>query len=284
MLRRETRPWRWVPLAVLVAVVPVIADETRRVEGLEFTRVVLAGTGEVEISQGETYELQLRGDARDLDDEPFQLGPDGLVLGKSRRNSSRNYPDVRFRVVMPELHEVRVDGAGEVYVREFTRDAGGDGETGVVRFEVDGAGDLRLFGIDAPEVELRVKGSGDLKAVRVFADTIEAVVSGSGDLYIGEVRADRGEFVVTGSGDLEVTEPGFVRDLEVSVIGSGDAGLDDVASEVAEANIVGSGTATIGACSSLLEASILGSGDVRYAGEPEIEATSFGSGEIRQRR
>lgn len=282
MMGQRDMSWRrWLPAAALLAALPVVADEMRRVEGLAFSRVILVGTSEVEISQGEVHELQLRGDARDLDDAPFYVSGDGLVLGKSRRNRSRNYPDVRFRVILPALQEVRVSGSGEAYVREFVQDLRDDEP---VRFRVDGSGNIRLFGIDAPAVELRVKGSGDLKAVRVIADSIEAVVSGSGDLFIGEIRADEGEFVVTGSGDLQVTKPGFVRDIEVSVVGSGDASLDDVASEVAEANIVGSGTATIGECANSLEASLLGSGDVRYRGDPEVESTSFGSGEVRRQK
>lgn len=252
---------------------PALA-ETRSVDGLEFRSVVLVGAGEVEISQGDGYELQLRGDPSDLDRAPFYTSGNDLVLGKTRF-SPMNYNRMQFRVVMPSLDEVRVAGSGTAYVREFTL----EGDT---QFVVDGSGDIRLYGVEAPAVKLRVKGSGDIRAVRVAAGTVEANVSGSGDLYIGSVTAETGEFVVTGSGDLEVTDGGFVRDLEVNVVGSGDARLDDVSSEGAEVNIVGSGTAVVGECANTLEASVLGSGDVRYRGTPEVESTSFGSGEIRR--
>jgi len=267
------RPRTAVLALSLSLALPALA-EMRSVDGLEFRRVVLVGAGEVEISQGDGYALQLRGDSSDLDRAPFYTSGDDLVLGKTRF-SPKSYNRLQFRVVMPALDEVRVAGSGSAYVRDFTL---GD----ATEFIVDGSGDIRLFGVEAGAVKLRVKGSGDIRAVRVAADTVEANVSGSGDLYIGSVTAEIGEFVVTGSGDLEVTDGGFVRDLEVNVIGSGDARLDDVSSEGAEVNIVGSGTAVVGQCASTLEASVLGSGDVRYGGTPEIESTSFGSGEIRR--
>jgi len=251
---------------------PALA-EMRSVDGLEFRSVVLVGAGEVEISQGDGYELQLRGDPSDLDRAPFYTSGDDLVLGKTRF-SPKSFAGVQFRVVMPTVDEVRVAGSGTAYVREFTLES-------EARFIVDGSGDIRLFGVEAPAVTLRVKGSGDLRAVRVAADRIAANVSGSGDMYIGSVTAEVGEFVVTGSGDLEVTDGGFVRDLEVNVVGSGDARLDDVSSEEAEINIVGSGTAVVGECAATLEAVVLGSGDARYRGTPEVETTTLGSGDIR---
>ncbi len=278
MMRVETPHGSWLAALTLAAALPAAA-ETRSVEGLEFNTVVLVGSSEVEISQGDGYELQLKGPADELDRQPFYVSSGGLVLGKNK-GSRRSFSDTKYRVVMPEIQKVRVAGSGTAYVREFVMDS--DSSRNDAVFLVDGSGEIRLYGIKAPGVFLRVKGSGDIRAVSITAKSVEALVSGSGDLFIGSVEADDGEFVVTGSGDLEVTEGGFVREIEVNVIGSGDARLDDVMSEIAEVNIVGSGTATLGECTGTLEASVLGSGDVRYRGDPEVESTAFGSGEIRR--
>jgi hypothetical protein len=261
----------------------VVADdeEVRRVTGLDFDGVVLVGDIEVEISQGETCELQLRGDPDDLNKEPFYLSRGRLVLGKSRRGDLRGVDDLRFRVVMPELRDLQVKGSGKAFVREYTEPDGQDEPTEI---SVDGSGDVRLFAFEGPLLRLNVRGSGDLKAAELNVDSIKALVSGSGDMYIRELTGDHAEFVITGSGDLRVTRGGFVSDIEVSVIGSGDAGLEDLGADVAEVNVIGSGSVTLGEVKKTLSASVLGSGDISHGGDPVVEKTSFGSGEIRRRR
>jgi hypothetical protein len=251
--------------------------QTRRVEGLSFTGVIVLGNSRVEISQGEDHELLLYGDERDLDTEPFHIGRgDVLVLGRSRSGARAN---LRYRVVMPNLERVVVKDSGTAFIKAFRLEDSGDRPS----FLVDGSGDLRLYGLEGPAAELRVKGSGDIKAVRVAVDNLEAVVSGSGDLYMREVQADYAEFVVAGSGDLKVTEAGYVRELEANVVGSGDARLEAVACDEADVNIVGSGSASLGIVERYLSVSIVGSGDVRYGGDPEVERTVFGSGDVRRR-
>jgi len=284
MMRAETGGARrraavLVGLALTVQAAGLRADDaqTRRVEGLSFTGVVVLGNSRAEISQGEAHELQLYGDARDLDREPFHIGRgDVLVLGRSHDGRRAN---LRYRVVMPELERVIVRDSATAFVKAFRL----EDSDGTPSFRVDGSGDLRLYGLEGPAAELRVKGSGDLRAVRVAVDTLEAMVSGSGDLYLREVQAEEGQFVVAGSGDLTVTESGYVRELEANVVGSGDARLDTVACDEAEVNIVGAGSAGLGIVDRYLTVSIIGSGDVRYSGDPQLEQTVFGSGDVQRR-
>lgn len=254
-------------------------EETRRVEGLDFNKVVVLGAASVEISQGDDMELLLRGEASYLDSEPFYVKSGTLVLGsrKSRDGSKRgSHSDrVAFRVMMPELRELKVKGSGEVYVKPF--------ELSSSLLAVDGSGAINAFELSGGDLEVRVEGTGDFRAVNINVRDLEAVVAGSGNLFIETLKADSGEFVVTGSGDLRVTEQGFVEKLEASVVGSGDIRMTSVSSVRAEANIVGSGSASIGEVGEQLNASILGSGDVVYGGSPEIERVELGSGEVRRR-
>lgn len=268
-------------VALLLAPPALFADEeVRRIEGLEFTRIALVGDVKAQIRQGDGHVLQVFGDRSDLDEEPFYVSNGGLLVLGKRRGSSRSADDVRFRVTLPVLDKLSVNGSGAAYVKTF--DLGGRDDS-VAEFVVDGSGDLRIFGLKGGSTELRVKGSGDLRAVLIDVGEIEATVSGSGDMYLKEVHAARGEFIVTGSGDLVVTEGGRVDRLEANVVGSGDIDLDDVNSRVAEVNVIGSGTATIGIVDEKLNASILGSGDIRYLGEPETDSVALGSGDIRVR-
>jgi hypothetical protein len=263
------------------------ANETRRVEGLEFDQVFLLGDSEVEIRQGEEYSLQLRGPADDLDPEPFYLKGKTLVLGARRQTFASESVDsggeLRFRIVMPELKSLRVQGSGKAYLKPFEFSSDLPRKAPDVVISVDGSGEANLFSVRGGNLDLRVEGSGDIKAARVEVDDLRAVVAGSGGLFIGSLQAQTGELVITGSGDIAVTEKSFVQSLEVSVVGSGDAGLTLLGSERTEVNIVGSGDIEIGEVLEKLNASVLGSGDIRYRGEPEVEKVELGSGEVRRR-
>jgi hypothetical protein len=257
------------------------AEETRRVEGLFFDEIEVRGDMEVEISQDDSMELQLRGAQEDLNESPFYLKGSTLVLGKANKYFARESKGIKARVTLPTLTELKVDGSGNVYVTAFVLSESERGEA--PRISADGSGDVKLFSLTGPALELRVKGSGMIKAVDVFVDDLEALVGGSGDLFMQNVKAQTGELVITGSGDLTVTDSGFISDLEVSVVGSGDARLSPLDCDRAEVNIVGSGDASIGTVNNTLNASILGSGDIRYGGKPEVEKALLGSGEVRRR-
>ncbi|WP_415059689.1 GIN domain-containing protein [Congregibacter sp.] len=271
--------------ALAIASPQLLADEeTRRVEGLEFSKVVVLGSAKVEITQGDDIELQLRGPSKYLDSKPFYVKRGTLVLGSRKSYSGSkdsSHKRIAFRVVMPELEELKVKGSGKVYIKPFKFDASDKKSTTIM--VVEGSGEINAFELRGSELEVRVEGSGDFRAVNIDVEDFEAVVTGSGNLFIGTVNANTGEFVVTGSGDLHVTEQGFVEELEVNVVGSGDARMTRVDCRRAETNIVGSGSASIGEVSEQLNASILGSGDVVYGGSPEVERVELGSGDVRRR-
>ena len=280
------------PLSLAVAVAALASaslsfagsSETRRFENLDLSNVdeiYVLGSAEVEISQGTDTDFQVRGEEDDLAKEPFFVKRNTLVLGKSCSGRNSKYDDLRFRIVVPHLQELRVEGSGEAYVKPFKLKDRGYG--GAPTVQVNGSGEIKLYGIEGPRLEMRVSGSGDIKAVKIDVEEVEAVIAGGGDLYIQSVNAVDGEFVITGSGDLRVTEGGFVDMMEVSVVGSGDARLRDVSCRRAEVNIVGSGSASIGDVEEQLNASILGSGDIVYGGSPEVERVELGSGSVMAR-
>ena len=264
----------------------VRAAETFRVEGVDLMpvdEVYVLGSVRVELSQGDSPELRIQGNKQDFEVPPFFIKEGSLVLGRSLKHShsSDSYGDLSFRVVLPALQELHLKGSGDVYVKPFELYDRGHG--GPPTIAVEGSGDIKLYGLKGVAVELRVKGSGSIKAMDVDVEELEAVVAGSGDLFIQSVQAEDGEFVVTGTGDIGVMDGGFVKELEVNVVGSGDARLEKVDCDVAEVNVVGSGSAEIGVVATKLNASVLGSGDVFYRGEPQVDSVELGSGEVRSR-
>ncbi|GAB5414867.1 MAG: hypothetical protein Cons2KO_24700 [Congregibacter sp.] len=267
---------------LLVALPPVaLAGETRRIEGIDFEDVLVLGSIDVEVRQGSPAELQIQGDADHLEPLPFSMSGDTLIIGRHSRANNKSADKLRYRVVLPVLEKLRLKGSGAVYVKPFIDDGMSSADRVVVSLE--GSGGIMLYGVEHSDVELSVKGPGKIKAQNLDTQVLEALVAGSGDLFIGTLSAEDAEFTITGSGDVVVTEPSFAESAEVNVIGSGDARLKNLRCDRAELNVIGSGDIAVGEVAKQLNSSILGSGDIRYDGNAEVEKVELGSGEVRRR-
>ncbi|MGA2174812.1 MAG: head GIN domain-containing protein [Verrucomicrobiota bacterium] len=103
-------------------------------------------------------------------------------------------------------------------------------------------------------------------------------VSGSGDIHVTGLKAGDMEATVTGSGD--VTLKGAADHLRAQITGSGDLQAGDLAAKDVRVNVTGSGDATVRATEQL-EATVTGSGDVHYYGNPpQVRKNVTGSGDI----
>ena len=272
------------PRALLFAVALMTAsvmagEEARLVKGLDFRRIDVLGSVSVKISQGDKPMLKMWGDPKTLDRDPFYLRGDRLILGMNPANRKASFSNVKFLVELPDLRELRLRGSGEVYVKPFEL----SGAEGVFECSLEGSGDIRLFSIDARKVELRVNGTGDIKAVDTRADLLDATVAGTGDLFFGHAKAREAAFVVTGSGDIAVVEGGSADVVEASVVGSGDISMKTFSAGYAEVRVVGAGSVNLGEVSESVDCSILGSGDVRFDGKPQVDSVQLGAGECRSR-
>lgn len=252
----------------------VSAEETVEVEIPAVSRIEIRGAVEVELSQGEPA-LQVRGPREDLDKVPYAATSRGLVLGYSRDHRRESFPGVKFRLTLPSIAEVHIMGSGLLYMRAFAI-------TGL-KLAVDGSGDARLHDIRGDNLALRVSGSGDIQIVSAEVSDLETVIAGSGDILIGRLAAGAVEAVVQGSGDIRVEAAEQVETLELSIVGAGDVDLRGVPVRRAEVNIVGSGDAVLGELQDELDVTILGSGNVLYAGDAKRSATILGSGLINRR-
>ncbi len=260
-------------LCLLAAAQP--RAETQRVEGLEFSLVEVRGDVEVEVSQGETAELLLRGDGEVLAKQPFHVVGETLVLGASKEYPQESFDDVKFKLSTPRLRQLRLRGGGDVYLQPVQLDE--------LHLVLDGSGDVKAFAIKAREITLLANGSGDLQVASLETRDLKLVMSGSGDIQLGHVAGEVVEVALKGSGDVSVQEPGSAERIEINIAGSGDVDLSTLAAPAAEVNIVGSGTGRLGEVEAL-EVHILGSGDVHYRGEPRLQQSVFGSGELHRVR
>jgi hypothetical protein len=115
--------------------------------------------------------------------------------------------------------------------------------------------------------------------VKITMPALDGVsVSGSGDIQVTGLKAGELEARVTGSGD--VTLKGSAERLRAEVTGSGDVHAGDLSAKNARVNVTGSGDVTVRATAEL-EATVTGSGDVNYYGNPpQVNKHVTGSGDI----
>ena len=123
---------------------------------------------------------------------------------------------------------------------------------------VSGSGDVTFRGgIHADKMTLRVSGSGDVNGV-LEVKTLETSISGSGDIKIS----------------------GHAQTSAVRVSGSGDYSAHGLITNDTAVHVSGSGDASIYA-SDKVDASVSGSGDIRYSGSPKsVSKSKSGSGDI----
>lgn len=106
-----------------------------------------------------------------------------------------------------------------------------------------------------------------------------ARITGSGNINIEGIDADSVELEVAGSGDITAT--GSAERVEVSLSGSGNILGGELEARTANVSINGSGDITVYASESL-DATIRGSGNVGYRGNPaHVDESIPGSGAVK---
>jgi hypothetical protein len=118
--------------------------------------------------------------------------------------------------------------------------------------------------------------------VKITVPALDGVsVSGSGDIRATGLKAGEMDTSVTGSGN--VTLSGVVEGLRAHITGSGDLRAGELNARKVKITVTGSGEATVRATEEL-DASVTGSGDVRYSGKPpQVRKRVTGSGNIAPR-
>lgn len=116
--------------------------------------------------------------------------------------------------------------------------------------------------------------------VHITVPRLNAVeISGSGDVQVNALAGSQFAVAISGSGDVKAQGSG-VDSLSVTISGSGDADLRALPTRSAAVNVAGSGDVKVNVTEAL-SANLLGSGDIRYAGNPRrVNKNVAGSGEI----
>jgi len=132
--------------------------------------------------------------------------------------------------------------------------------------------------VDAKNVDaLAVLGSANLHVPSLKASALNVAVDGSGEVALDALEATSIKVAIRGDGQL--TAAGHADALDVAISGSGELHAAKLESRRVQLALNGSAQATVWAKDDL-SATIAGSGEVSYYGNPRVKQTVAGSGRI----
>lgn len=173
-------------------------------------RIKLAGSYDVEITQGPTTSVKVEADENIL---PFILtrSEDGFLIIKSKDHVSLSTDNtIKIFITTPKLEQVNLAGSGNIIGKnKFT---GGDNLT----LKIAGAGDMKMD-VNTPSIEAEIAGSGSMTLTGETRDQ-RIRISGVGD-YIGEaLKSENAVVKIAGSGNVKLFA---AATLDVNIAGVG---------------------------------------------------------------
>jgi hypothetical protein len=204
-----------------------VTREKRNVR--DFTKVSFGVAGNLYISIGKEFSVELEGDKSLLDEIETEVSGGRLVIKKDNWRWNNN-DKVTVYITMPELTGLGVSGSGKAEIKDPVT-------TGDLDLSVSGSGKLYTNTVDVDNLDCSISGSGDIYVgAEGTADNVEISISGSGG-YSGDLlKIDSAEISISGSGNCSCNVTGS---LEARVSGSGSVSY--LGNPKIDARISGSG-------------------------------------------
>ncbi len=180
--------------------------ETRTLDVKNFESVELQGAFDVDIRAGQDQMLRVTIDDNLWDNLVSEVDRGSLELGWEE--SCRPDRNCRIEITVPELVAFQLQGAGDVTIQ------GLDGDSFV--FSLSGAGDVELAG-QVENLKVRLSGAGDIEARDLKADRVDVQLSGAGNATVFANKSIEGR--VSGVGNLTYYGDPEDRDTHVSGLG-----------------------------------------------------------------
>ncbi len=137
--------------------------------------------------------------------------------------------------------------------------------------------------LEAPSFDyLGMSGSGNVVAEGTLSgEKLTVNISGSGDFDLNNLKYGDLSVGISGSGDVDLA--GSVESVDLRISGSGDLKAENLKAQKAHCTVSGSGNISLNVTKEL-DATISGSGDIRYSGKPaSVRTRVSGSGDIKAR-
>lgn len=183
--------------------------ESRNISSAQ--KIKLAGSYDVELSQGSSTSLKIEADDNLL---PYieTYNEDGWLVIKTKEGyhlSTAN--QIKVTVSTDKLEAVKLAGSGNVIGK--TKFTGGD----YLEVGIAGSGNASLE-VNAPKVKSSIAGNGDI-IISGETKTQEAEIAGNGNYRAENLKSENAEVHIAGSGYAKVDA---ANKLEIHIAGSGD--------------------------------------------------------------
>lgn len=183
-----------------------VTTETRSLS--DFHTVDLGVSGDVEISQGESFNVSVTTNSDLMHLLRTKVDNGRLVIDFEENVSG--YEKLLIQITMPKLDGISVGGSGNVVAKTP---------------------------IQSEFMDLVVAGSGDIRIDNLTTNNLDADIAGSGNISLGGSASDA-DFSIAGSGDVDAKN---LKTLNCSAEISGSGGIECHVQEKLKAAISGSG-------------------------------------------
>lgn len=254
-----------------VVCVEAQTKETRSVE--TFTKIAFRVPGKLYLRQGSPQKVVIEGDKDILAEIETDVEGSRLVIEKEGKDWNWNNDDqIKVYVTVKDIEALSVGGSGDLI-----------GETKIIaddiNLNVSGSGNMTVEVEASGDMESNVSGSGNIELKGKCKD-FNSDVSGSGKVIMTLTASGDADFGVSGSGKIEAS--GSASKVKAAISGSGKVLAGNLETNTCEVLITGSGDVEINVKNEL-DANIVGSGNVRYKGNPsKVNSHSAGSGHVRK--
>jgi hypothetical protein len=266
-----------------------IITEERDIAG--FTEVISGGDFEVYVNQADEFSVEVVAYENLLPIIETYISGNSLIIGTKNNSCYKSGQPIKVYVSLPELELLELNGSGKLIA--------GVTEGEYLECGNNGSGYLSVDTVYMDYFYLSNSGSGHIEVERIYSDEVSLVQSGSGTIDTGEVsepeevtikHSSSGNIrsiitdglnvnaILSGSGRIDLS--GDVQKVDYTLNASGRIDALDLMSYDARTTSSGSGTIFVWA-TDYLEATVSGSGDILYKGEPQTSFRVTGSGSIR---
>ena len=194
-------------------------------DGTAPSAIVLEGPDNVDVVQGDSFAVDVSGDADAVTEVRFVREGDTLTVYRPGR-FMLDQGTARIVITLPALQSAAIAGSGNISTEVLT------GEAGIT---IEGSGSLVAASVDTAALDIAIAGSGNV-TLGGASEALSIEVAGSGDVDASRLSVDTADVTIEGSGDVAFRSDGTVR---AAISGSGDVRVMGSAS--CEGEINGSG-------------------------------------------
>jgi hypothetical protein len=185
----------------------IIRTESRSVP--TFTAIVVEGSGNVTLSQGNTQSLSVESDDNLLPLVKTEVLAGVLHLGFKEGVQARHVSQLEFLITVAELSAVTIAGSGNLHTTTLLH-------ADTLSLEIAGTGGIYAE-LDVGRLGVLISGSGGITSVGK-TDQLSLTISGSGSMQARDLVSGAAEITVNGSGEAVINAQ---RTISINVSGSG---------------------------------------------------------------